>query len=70
MTTANDQAFPTPEGDFTHYVAGLTKLEYFAGLAMQGLCCNPVIAANNEAVAAVAVSMAQALISELEKVQP
>lgn len=31
MSTANEQAFPTPESDHSHYVPRLTKLEYFAG---------------------------------------
>jgi hypothetical protein len=49
---------------------GLNKREYFAGLAMQGICANIQNWSRNrdEAVEA-AVKMADALLKELEKQQ-
>jgi hypothetical protein len=50
---------------------GLTKREYFAGLAMQGICqgiaCDYSRGPCNQAAAERAVSLADALIAELEK---
>lgn len=47
---------------------GLTKLEYFAGLAMQGICINN--SGNQyklaEEIAKIAVETARALLTELE----
>ena len=44
---------------------GLTKREYFAGLAMQGF--GEMAVYTNDWVAAMAVSRADALLAELEK---
>jgi len=77
MSNANEQAFPrmvemnwyeSTERYQVENHGGLTKLEYFAGLAMQGLCARqlpPHI--NNEAVVDISVSLARALLAELEK---
>ena len=49
---------------------GLTKLEHFAGLAMQGLLANSNEEVNNlmeKQVAEVSLSYAKALLTELEK---
>ena len=56
---------------------GLTKREYFAALAMQGLLANsyqqdfcnqtPLSLANNSEIATIAVLQADALIAELNK---
>jgi hypothetical protein len=48
---------------------GLTKREYFAGLAMQGLLSNPaqIDTTNFEWVAQHALGYADALLKELEK---
>lgn len=46
--------------------SGLTKREYFAALAMQGLVNNPETTNVND-IAATAVQYADALISELNK---
>jgi hypothetical protein len=49
---------------------GLTKREYFAALAIQGLCANPhhmVICANAKEMAKFAVQQADALIEALNK---
>ena len=66
----NEPAFP--EHDVNGYDhPGLTKLEYFAGLAMQGLAqswsfpTGPCRAMNDAAYTA--VSMAKALLAALEK---
>lgn len=48
---------------------GLTKLEHFAGLAMQGLCSKssvPDTLSTVNKVAAVSVEMAKALLQQLE----
>jgi hypothetical protein len=68
-THANDQAFPrpashSPEFGPTHPKLGLTKREYFAAMALQGLIVNGnsgVFIAND------AVQMADALIEALNK---
>lgn len=41
----NEPAFARPESEFTYGSTGLTKREWFAGMAMQGLLANP----NNQA---------------------
>lgn len=49
---------------------GLSKLEHFAGLAMQGFCSKsqaPDALATVGKVAAVSVEMAKALLAQLEK---
>ena len=48
---------------------GLTKREYFAGLALQGLCSDPDMR-DAETEAALAVRLADALLKELESTQP
>lgn len=49
----------------------LTKREYFAAMAMQGLCADPITrklsGPHAKAVAADAIEIADALIAELEK---
>jgi len=45
---------------------GLTKLEYFAALAMQGFCASPDFCQESpERTAAAAVAQADALLAEL-----
>lgn len=79
----NDPAFPQFDGHHSHMegphslVGGLSKREYFAGLAMQGLLSGTQInesdleytkrATNGEAAAFIAIQWADALIAELEK---
>ena len=80
----NEPAFPTDHKEMIHgrwerkITGGLTKREYFAAKAMQGLMKEPRFLATDfpggEASsewckhrAAVAVEMADALIAELEK---
>ena len=79
MKTANEQAFPCINPKFDGnwnkepVVEGLTKLEYFSGLAMQGLCANQIIIDPDsdhqhtpKMVAEDAISTAKALLKELE----
>lgn len=47
-------------------VMGLTKREYFAGLAMQGLLADSEVNAGSELVAIVAIEYADALLAALE----
>ena len=80
MTRADEPAFPMKEVRRSGvYVGGepiltediregLTKREYFAGLAMQGLCTQPSSEFSTpEELAKYAVKAADALIKELER---
>lgn len=53
----------TEHGDIGAIDGGLTKREYFAGLAMQGLCANGT---DPEDLAKISVEYADALLKELE----
>lgn len=77
MTTkANEPAFPNYIVRHDRNVAGLTKREYFAGLALQGILANPKYcdpsfanALTNHGIAipqGLAVRIADALLAELE----
>lgn len=75
----NQPAFPVLElkqlGDkmlLDCAAAGLSKREYFAGLAMQGLVSNPDIkfSSTAENFAKYSVEIADALLAELSKTQP
>ena len=68
----NDGAFAMATIDgFTQY--GLTKREYFAAMAMQGLCVRAIPGSHNtlremlNELPRIAVAMADALIEELDK---
>lgn len=78
MTKPTNSSFPQKEESafpYDHYnikpQQGLTKREYFAGLAMQGLLANPNTTATNPTVrkemAWRAVRCAYALIAELKE---
>jgi hypothetical protein len=74
MSSANKPAFPgsyTGNNGMPVWANGMTKLEYFAGLAMQGLCltASPKYDKGecNAAIAERAVILARALLAELEK---
>ena len=63
-------AYPLPDAvmdeDYKHgTIDGLTKREYFAGLAMQGLLSGNRLLMSNAAVEA--VKIADSLLAELEK---
>lgn len=71
MTNANDPVFPEKRSvmlgnvhDHVIVVQGLTKREYFAAMAMQGMDLN---GADPFDKASLAVEFADALISELNK---
>lgn len=77
MSRANEPAFPTPvpEG-FGYTVGGLSKREYFASMAMQGLLsANPKLDTDDghralELIVKAAVMLSNALIAELEHKEP
>ncbi len=67
MTKPNDLAFPFADVDHPNQ-AGLTKREWFAGLAMQALLSDPELCGwGEEDYASSAVKFADALIAELAK---
>ena len=73
MNNADKEAFPRagfsgPMG-YSKPVSGLTKREYFAAMAMQGLCANSIAGSHNKPnnLAIDAVMYADALLKELEK---
>jgi hypothetical protein len=59
----NRLAFPIES--ITPFHKGLTKREYFAGLAMQGMLSNPETYGDREIMMQVAVENADALLKEL-----
>ena len=79
MENGDEPAFATPESgteNFTTWFGqrGLTKREYFAGLALQGLCgidweikTEPIEDTHAQMVAWQAVKIADALLAELKK---
>lgn len=56
-------------GYVSESTSGLTKREYFAGLAMQGLCSHSGDYHQPEHLAQDAIMYADALLAELEKQQ-
>lgn len=67
MTNGNDMAYPLDAGEGI-LAGGLTKREYFAAMAMQGMQAdNPGLGCTPEYIAKYAVRMADALIAELNK---
>lgn len=70
MTNRNEPAFPEVNHDnpqFSYPTYGLTKREYFAAMAMQGIVADPngyIMAAD---IAKGAVEIADALIEQLNK---
>lgn len=75
MSKADEPAFPTiasRDEDLFFSLPGLTKREYFAGLAMQGICAakdevGELIHHGYEWIAISSVKVADALLAELEK---
>jgi hypothetical protein len=71
----NGNGFWNDEFNRTHGGVGLTKREYFAAMAMQGLLANsysngysqPYSEASHSQLAELAVGQAEALINELNK---
>jgi hypothetical protein len=71
MTNKNrgdEPVFPRPCDPGEMFFPGLTKREYFAAKAMQGLLSDPEVCPNSiQALAGACVRYADALILELEK---
>lgn len=69
----SDWAFPVINPDNTYAQLGLTKREYFAGLAMQGILSNSShwddSLKNLQWASKTSVKFADALLKELEKPQ-
>jgi hypothetical protein len=77
MTNPNDAAFTGPNDH--GYQSGLTKREYFAAMALQGLClegafsqriddqCEKAGTTTSQALAVYAVDLADELIKELNR---
>lgn len=70
MENKDQPAFPTT-WDTTHRPetqtdGGLTKREYFAGLAMQGMLANPQLDIGKETIEKAAVDFADYLLKALE----
>lgn len=66
MTNPNDPVMAHQTDDWATAVQGLTKREYFAAMAMQGLAVNPGNAVTY-AIARDACALADALIEALNK---
>jgi len=66
MTKSTDTVHPFTDSKNGWHETGLTKREYFAALAMQGLLANPAVDML-ETTAAKAVKIADHLIAELNK---
>lgn len=70
----NEPAFPTEIREFDHQevisihtIPGLTKLEWYSGLAMQGLLMNPSLRNDFFGITAnTAIAQAKELIKQLE----
>lgn len=73
MTNKSEPAFPTREGwtedtgKYREDTGGLTKREYFAAMAMQGMITCPDYEGCEFTVSKLAVEYADALIEELNK---
>lgn len=70
MTKKQETAFPAteyPMGKASDCSPGLTKREYFAALALQGLLANPENLKLGRRVSRIAVEYADNLIEELNK---
>ena len=66
----DEPAFPLPQYS---EASGLTKREYFAGLAMQGLLANSdgkIASLSVQATTEISIEMADALLYELETTKP
>lgn len=74
MSNANEPAFPVITTDITpsdasvvYSTGGLTKREYFAAMAMQGLlACEATNEDSKEQIVESSVEMADALLDELD----
>jgi hypothetical protein len=69
MENGEQGAFACVDSQKQYLQEGLTKREYFAGLALQGICMQKYVQRDNdrEAIAKWSVKMADAILAELEK---
>ena len=69
MKNSEESAFPFVDetGKAQSIAAGLTKREYFAAMAMQGVLANPNYNGDYKHLSVVSVKVADALLAELEK---
>tara|TARA_B110000902_G_scaffold32753_1_gene34998 strand:+ start:273 stop:620 length:348 start_codon:yes stop_codon:yes gene_type:complete len=71
MNNADKPAMPIPRGVYNNDTAGLTKLEHFAGLAMQGLLAVGYYIDDSQNrlndVPSEAINLADALLKQLEQ---
>ena len=66
MKNSDESAFPIV-AEHGNYIFGLTKREYFAAMAMQGICANNVNYHADPAKASIdAIRLADELLKELE----
>ena len=70
MKNSEQPSYPIVGIAFDDKHKGLTKREYFAAMAMQGLLARYNFSSDEDVVARNAVDYADALLSELEKPQP
>lgn len=67
-TKPNDATFPLKDDDYYLKQTGLTKLEYFAAAALQGLAANPNINwVSEDKIAKASLVCAKILINELNE---
>jgi hypothetical protein len=69
MENGKQGAFACVDSQKQYLQEGLTKREYFAGLALQGICMEKYVQRDDdrEIIAEWSVKMADALLAELEK---
>lgn len=71
MTIGNENAYPVisfdQEGRSSEYEAGLTKREYFAAMAMQGILSSGDWPFDSQPIVKYSISLSDALINELNK---
>ena len=68
MTNAYDRAFPSTEKAEGAFNPGMTKREYFAAMALQGLCASDNFDSRYPSTTAeIAKGLADALVKELSK---
>jgi hypothetical protein len=69
MENGEQGAFACVDSQKQYLQEGLTKREYFAGLALQGICVQKYVQRDDdrECIAKLSVKIADALLAELEK---
>lgn len=73
MENNHKPAFPAVEGSTAFYEPGLSKREWLAGMALQGILSNPqldIATTKMEIIARDAGALADTLLLELSKPQP